>query len=360
MKRASVVLFGVLLLFSPRLNAQCGYPTMDNLDDMLMIYANLSDSTGAADAEHDIEMLMSGYLNPFMWIISHTSTNNWYNTAETHELMGFDVNIGVSLVWTPSKFNEFLVNDTTLKRVNVTFPKKLDSAYLISSVPTVMGDMFTTPNFQTKDNRYSYNGLPGTSLKRRFGFGAIPMPVVQGGVGMPQNTDLKFKFTPPLTYGNGTVLLYMAGIGAMHNLSQYFGSIGDLDELMVSGFAGYTNFFMRTRLSDKNLIPSQKGKFNFHSVTAQLVASNPISVVTIYGGIGITYTNMRFRILGEYNTDFDITTFELKDPVDFRDHLFFPKGTLGARAGFGAITINADYSYQRFHALNMGLGFTFN
>ncbi|MDH5602988.1 MAG: hypothetical protein OEY51_03590 [Cyclobacteriaceae bacterium] len=356
--RITVVLsLCVWLVFQGKVLAQCGFPTMDNLDDVLKIYANSPDSTNSG-AREDVEKILSGYLDPLVWAVNSGSANSWYNTAKTHEMFGFDVNASVSIAWVPMKDYGYLLNDTSLNTVNVVYPPR-GSVEEDTRLSTFMGDI-ETPVFQSKDGRYTYNGIPGTGLKRRFGLGVIPLPVLQGGVGLPSGTDVKIRLSPPIMFGNRDVLLYLGGIGVMHDISQYLNLKDDFEDMSISGFAGYTMLNMRTRLSDQPFDFSQVSRFNFHSITSQVVASLPVSIVTIYSGLGATYTNMRFRILGEYNIDNDPTTFELKDPVDFSKFHIYPKATAGAMLKFSVITVSLDYSFQRYHALTFGVGYTVN
>jgi len=55
----------------------------------------------------DANKLFQAYLQPYAFALGDGLNNNWYSTAKTHSLFGFDLTIGVSGVQIPNDSKTF-------------------------------------------------------------------------------------------------------------------------------------------------------------------------------------------------------------------------------------------------------------
>jgi hypothetical protein len=104
---------------------------------------------------NDLQTLANGYIKPFGYGFSAGLGNNWYNTAATHKVLGFDITVGASGVFTPSSDKTFSLSGLQkLTAVNSsdktapTFGGKGDGVDLILR-QTVNGTSQTITQFRT-------------------------------------------------------------------------------------------------------------------------------------------------------------------------------------------------------------------
>src|SRR5688572_6194464 len=118
----------------------------------------------------------------------------------------------------------------------------------------------------------------------------MPAPVVNMGIGLPWNTDLKFRFATSGSLSD-EVDFSLWGIGVMHDIKQHIPGIKALP-FDLSGFFGYTHMGIEAILDD----PSQKGEFVVNATTIQGLISKKISVLTFYGGMGFNFSKTTLKV----------------------------------------------------------------
>ena len=296
--------------------------------------------------KRDVTNYLEGYLNPMMKGVGFGLANGWFATSETHQLGGFDFSITMTAAHVPGKDSNFTI----------------DSLYSVTPInlqefPTIMGDL-STPRFSHNNTGSEISGMPGTDMEQAVGARMIPLPMIQLGVGLIKKTDLKIRFIPKIQDSYTGVSFNLMGLGVMHNLSQYIPGAEDFS-FNLSGFAGFTKMKVNADLSAAR-DNSQTAEFNVYSSTLQVVASQDISIVTLYTNIGASNANLGLDVKGQYSTDGDTATLEIEDPLNLRFHAFTPKLGLGAKVNFVLMTFNLDYSFQKYGTLTAGIGFTLN
>ncbi|HET9053693.1 MAG TPA: DUF6588 family protein, partial [Cyclobacteriaceae bacterium] len=320
-----------LLLLSIVITAVTPAVAQEDMDDLL--------KGSVADAEY----LTSGYISPMLKAFGTGLNAGWNNTAKPHKTLGFDLTITVSPVFIPSSDKTYTVDNSKLSEIQLQDAGPDGKG----SVPTIFGKDERSTYYFTDDPSETFDGPPGLDLKKNIGLNALPMPMVQLGVGIYKNTDLKFRFVPQRDFGDFKVSLF--GIGVLHDVKQWIPGL-KLMPFDLSGFVGFTKFKFEAGLEE----PGQVAAFDITATTIQGLISKKISVLTVYGGAGYNISNSSVNLKGTYELDEDGTT--VTDPFSISAKASGPRVTAGFRLKLAVITLHADYTLQKYSTLTAGFG----
>ncbi len=303
------------------------------------------------------KILMGEYIAPLMKATSLGLNQGWYNTAKPHKTLGFDLTVSVSGMKIPDSDKFFNVENLGLTH----FSLNQDSPDY-PNAPTIFGGEREPEYLYRSDpddpsTEETFTGPPGLDLKENIKTNMWPVPIVNLGIGLPKNTDLKVRFVPSVDIGsNGSFKMW--GVGVMHDVKQYIPGI-KLLPFDLSGFFGYTKLDLRYSLADNNINgENQRGELGMSATTIQAVVSKKFAVLTIYGGFGYNIARSNLAVRGTYDINDDGDTndsFEV-NPVELDFSASGLRGTAGLRLKLAVITLHADYTLQKYKALNVGFG----
>jgi hypothetical protein len=327
--------------------------------------------------EEDASKLMQAYLEPAVKSMSFGMTGGWYNTAKPHKSLGFDIGVTANLAFIPTSENYFNPDDLDLSSTtfdgNTTNPGK--------GAPTFFGPKDETQYTSTYSydpdgsgplppvpQSITYSGPEGLDVKDAIGFAATPVPMIQLGIGVIKNTDIKIRFVnsgmigsiiPNVDIENSEFNIF--GIGVMHDIKQHIKGIKllpfDLSALVAYNSVSGTTDLSNTDTGDARPdSPDGELDYKFNSWVLQALISKKISVLTGYAGVGYNIVNTTVDVNGEYVIDPNNPDFVLTDPVaiDYRNNSL--RLTLGMRLKFGPVYFNGDYTLQKYNTLSLGLG----
>ena len=177
------------------------------------------------------------------------------------------------------------------------------------------------------------------------------------GIGLAKNTDLKIRFVPSINIGDdGSFKMW--GVGVMHDVKQWIPGI-KLLPFDLSGFFGYTRFDLNYDLTDGEITgENQRGELSMSATTIQAVISKKIAVLTVYGGVGynIAKSNLALKGTFDINDDGDTADNFETNPLEMDFSASGLRATAGLRVKLAVITLHADYTVQKYKALNVGFG----
>ena len=179
---------------------------------------------------------------------------------------------------------------------------------------------------------------------------AMPLPMIQAGIGLIKNTAIDIRYMPMLNVGKSgdkSIKVNLFGVGLKHDILQWIPAIGDAIPMSLSLQGGYTT--LNTELK----IYEQEVSLNTKATTINLVASKRLLMFTGYAGIGYNSSTTSFSA----DADFELSgiKFEEKVQMDFES-----KNNLRANVGFRfnitLVTIQADYTFSEYPTATLGLG----
>ena len=314
--------------------------------------------------KEDASKLIGAYISPLINATSYGMTSGWYHTAKAHKTLGFDLGVTVSAAFTPSSDDTFTPSALGLKVLTLTSPSGPNA-----TAPTIFGAKTPTTYTGVYDpdgagpipgKAVTVNGPEGLDFRNKIGFSAVPVPMIQLGIGIVKSTDLKIRFVPEQKQGSST--FSMIGFGVMHDVKQHIPGLKKLP-FDLSMLVAYNSVSGSTSLINTNpldAIPDNTdGKLNYklNSWVVQALISKKVSVLTFYAGLGYGTVNSTVNVLGTYTIDPNPLFPKLVDPFSTEYSNKSVKLTAGLRLKLGPVYFNGDYTLQKYNALTVGFGF---
>ncbi|MEQ9404260.1 MAG: hypothetical protein RIM99_11770 [Cyclobacteriaceae bacterium] len=302
--------------------------------------------------EGDYNELMKRYMEPAFLGFGYGLNSGWYNTAKPHKLLGFDITPTLTMAFVPTKNQFFTINDADFQSFNLNPNSPTNQAPTLFG-PNLPADELPLLDYTNNGNTVSLSTPTGLGLKEGdVPFNAVPTGMVQVGVGLFKNTEMKLRVIPTQVFkdnGDKVAEFGMFGIGFMHDLKQWVPGFKQLP-LDVSGFVGWNKINTKFFLDPNN--PDQVAEFNTSGFTLQGLVSKQLSILTVFGGVGIATTKTDFTLKGSYDTEGGT----LVNPVNFDFASGGPRINLGFRLKLLILTLHADYAIQKYSTLTLGVG----
>lgn len=286
----------------------------------------------------------------------YSSNAGWYNTAKVHKKLGIDLSLRLNASFVPSSEQIFSVTDLDYISTEAI------------NLPTIAGEsrqenlIITIPSDENLPEMTTTIKSP-KGIKSRLPLGAIPAPVLQLGIGIPFDTEIIIRYSPE--YHRRGIDMSLKGIGVKHNLLQYFGPI-DKFPLNVSAFASFSKMKIDYDIQSFSSLEGsgQVAQFSLNNYNLLLLASLDVLVVNFYGGIGLTGGSSSFKMLGQYDLEYQTQSNipiqrTLKDPIDMNFKASDFQTTLGAKFKFLIFSAFIDFTFQEYNTLSAGISANF-
>ena len=279
------------------------------------------------------EKLLEAYFSPMAESFGSGLNNGWYNTAKPHSLGGFDLTFTLNTVIIPNAAESFKIGNE--------FGGVFTSTETEAS--SIFGSFDGTPMTYTNSNTSTdvdFN-MPGG-----FKTPALPLPMIQAGIGLIKNTAIDIRYMPMLNVGNNfNVNLF--GIGLKHDLLQWIPAAGDAIPMSLSLQGGYTTLNTELKISE------QEVSLNTKATTINLVASKRLLMFTGYAGIGYNSSTTSFTA----ETEFELSGIQFDERIEmgFESKNNF-RSNVGLRLNIALVTIQADYTFSEYPTSTLGLG----
>ena len=283
------------------------------------------------------EKLIEAYFTPMAESFGAALNSGWYNTAKPHSLGGFDLTFTLNTVIIPNSTKSFSIDDMT-REFGEVFSSKHDE-----EIQTIFGEGGNHQMIYTNSNTeidVDFEMPGGIKVP------AMPLPMIQAGIGLIKNTAIDIRYMPMLNIGDiGKVNLF--GVGVKHDLLQWIPGIGDAIPMSLSIQGGYTT--LNTELE----VASQKVSLNTKATTINLVASKKLLMVTGYAGLG--YNSSKTTFATAANFDLGGVEFNEEVEMDFESNNNL-RANIGLRLNITLITIQADYTFAKYPTATLGVG----
>jgi len=313
----------------------------------------------------DANTYLKNYMAPAFTGLGFGMNGGWYQTAKPHNTFGFDLTVSLIASKVPDvdRFFTFRNSDYT----NFFYAQGNEV-----QVPTIFGPNETSTvlpqisvrDFTDQDNDGSFDeenlrftapgglGLTEGELGEILPFNAVPVPMIQLGVGLIKNTDLKVRYIPTQNIEDDAQLSLL-GFGLMHDITQWLPG-EKIFPLSLSFFAGYTQLESEIYLNDDR---TQSMTLKANSFLAQIVASKKFFLFLVpYVGLGYSTSNSNFGLLGTYETDVET----LVDPISFEYRNSGFRTNIGLTLDFAIFNFNAEYAIQEYDTFSVGFGISIN
>lgn len=320
-------------------------------------------------AGEDASLLAENYLNPAITGLMSGMNSGWYSTAKTHKKLGFDITIGMSASFTPSKgqmfefvssqYNYLSVSDGDSELPTILSENESVTIFDVS-IPTLSGD-FKVGSFS----------MPG-GVANDLAINAVPTTFVQFALGLPFKTEVNLRYVPNVNY-DSKVKGSSMGIGIQHDLTQYFGLLGKLP-FSIAVMGAYSKANIEYAINNSNLssgisVTNGLASFKLDTWTVQALGSLDLKILTFYAGLGYNSGTSNFDVDGDYTLSYDVQdsnqnvvgtlTENISDPINLVFSSAGTRATIGARLNLLFFKIFADYTIQEYNTASAGIAFSF-
>lgn len=318
-------------------------------------YAQIDFDTFLEAGIEDANTLLESYMEPAFVGFGIGMNSGWYNTAKPHKFLGFDLNLSISAAKVPDSKQFFTFRDSDYSNVRLSNPSD-------NRLPTLFGPnlgaddlpelTFLDPG--TGQELVRITGPTGLGIDEDLPINAVPVPMIQLGVGLFKGTEVKLRYIPEQNFDDngeeqGSVKLF--GIGVMHDIK----SLLPADKLLpfdLSLFVGYTALTSNVYV---DAAAGQFAEFDASALTAQVVASKKLAIFTAFAGVGYAKSDIDFGLKGNYTTE--TTTYT--DPINFNFSNSGLRANVGFRLRLLIFNISGEYAIQEYNTYTLGFGVGF-
>ncbi|CAN5293103.1 hypothetical protein BH09BAC3_BH09BAC3_18010 [soil metagenome] len=353
------------MIFLIVLASQCAFAQQNQIAKFFPAAA--VPSGGAAN----VQGLVAGFIRPIGEDFGALANNGWYSTAENHKKWGFDLQVTMNTIFANSDTKTFPTPAlNTLTYLGTTSGST-------APAPTAYGAETEIPRYRFDaglNSPLQFIGPGGGNISKDVPVGSLVVPTITGGIGLFANTDIRFRYTPNVKFGDTELKNW--GVGIMHDIKQHIPGI-KMAPFSLSLLLAYSQLTATTNLgglygtsvSSPTSYSGQEGIGETKGYTAQILVSKSLSVITFYAGIGYNSSTTTYDITGSYYVDKASigggATVPLLAPVTLTNpfHQDFTvsgfRATGGIRFKLGPILLNGDYtSLTGKGMLTAGFGFT--
>ena len=316
----------------------------------------------------DVATYLDYYLTPMFQSFSYGMNSGWYNTAKPHSSLGFDLTFSLNLAMVPKGEDMFLFQNSEYSNIRLQSGSQAE-------VATLFGPDESGSNLEVVDDNVvlSTFGAPGGLGISDYtaGFMAMPAPTLNLGLGIIKNTEIKIRYVPDVSKD---VDYSLWGVGIMHDWGQWIPVINKLP-IDLSVFGAYSKLSL-TRIFEETGIESngteQGIQYDQTGLTLEALVSKKLSVLTVYGGLGINTVKTETSLLGTWVIDSDDYTPVNPPPGYVPPTTIINEGdikldtdgssfhaTIGLRLKLAVFTIHGQYAYNGYNTLSAGLGLSF-
>ena len=286
------------------------------------------------------EDLLKGYAQPFVTAFGTGLSTGLFHTANSHDLLGFDLGVRVMYIDIPSSAHYFRGTALVCSLASgdlVYYDVELDS------MPTILGpeDNLEIP---TTGNAV---GIP-PYIPGGFNLSGVPFVIPQLNIGLPIGLEvairyLPFSFTSP--YSNEGMSIYFLGVGAKLGINK----LPFLQAVPVPIDIAVGAAYQKSNLKD-----SEGNTIVFTNTwNLQLLASKRLTLFEPFVGVGLENTIAHFHYEFKYtipDTINDIPT-DLSLTMHSQNHY---RAMVGCTFYFGPVFLHYDYNivpYSTHHGI---------
>lgn len=328
----------------------------------------------------DSNLLLENYLKPYTNGFGANLNTGWNNSARPYRTLGFDLRLSATLAFVPSSDEAFDVAhlEQHFQQLELFSPSGITPTIAGDDVSGArVGQMYTHPVTGQQDELFSFELPQGTGVP------IVPAAMIQGTIGIPNDTDISLRLVPSVTSPNVDGQVSLFGIGAKHGLNQWIpgGTVLPIDISLQVGYTRF-NFDIETNVrpeseTDNNIRDDysadewndQRFELSSSGYTANLLVGRNLPILSVFAGVGFQSSTTEIATKGSYpvtvpNENFDPDsspqTKAIEALVDPFNISVDGDNSIHALAGFrirlGFIALSGSYTISDYPVANVGIG----
>ncbi len=290
----------------------------------------------------DANALGQAYLQPYGEMLGVNLNGGWYNSANVHKVLGFDVMFSATYTTVPTGGKSFDANGIDLKNISPSGD---------GITPTMAGKPSQEQSFYLNDdsNKNDILTIKGSDLN------FFVSPMLQAAVGLPFHTEIIGRFMPKVDMMDyGKVSLW--GLGVKHSIKDYIPFVKRVPMLQLSVLGAYTNF--GSSLNVEYGDDSGDLEIGANAYSARLLAGLNFPVICLYTGMGYGSTSSNVDVKGTFSgipgEDSPFT-----NPISLAYNTDGFDFNVGMRLRLAIFAIYVDYTVGNYSVITAGVGLNF-
>lgn len=296
-----------------------------------------------SDFIDDVLVIGGRFSEPAAEGAAYQASAGWFSSAVPLEKWDFRISLHGNALFVPSDKKEFHLSNSDLKILKIQGAENADlptafggaSSVILKGEIKIGGQTIAEPEFQAIEG---------------IGRNYVPHAFLQAAVGVSAGTEITVRAMPEVTIDGVTASTY--GLGAKHNLSQYFGYVYPEDFQLAVG-ASYSKLKVGYEFEPKGaeeVVVLDKIDVDANLFMAELIGSKRWGIFELFGAAGAMNSNFSYTFGGTGEVDL------VNTQVDkLEDSKMQFKGDLGFNLHFGRFRLSSMATLGDFFNANVGL-----
>ena len=295
------------------------------------------------------EDITSAYTRPMEEGLMYGLTGGWYHSAKVKDKWKFSLSLVSNGTFVPNEKRSHTINVDNYDNLAI------NNGSGIIEIPTILGStnssIVLTLLHQTGD--FDFEVPSGIGL---LDLNMLPAPFLQASLGLPEGTELKVRFFPKVTIDQAKIGLF--GLGVQHEFSRWFKGLKE-SNISLSALVAYTNLNGDYSLNNDGVVSGENHHLNYrlNSVLGELIASTNFPIYNVYAGVGYVTADTNTALKGSYDLNLPNRTLSFQDPFDMQNSISGIRASIGGTIRISWFMLNADYTFQGYNNLSIGLNF---
>lgn len=319
-----------------------------------MLRAQQNVSALLASGIHDAKLFTYSYFEPASQGAMYSISNGWYHSANVKKPLRFDVKIVGNVSFVDKEHHKFRLNAVDYEHL------RFADGSLSKEVSTAFGQ--NDPEIEVYVDYETLTGTEREYFNLPDGFGEmgtklIPNAFIQASIGVFKGTEIKGRYFPSVKYDDLETSFY--GGALQHEFTSWIPG-SDLLPFAVSGIVAYTHLDASYDFTKTELIEGENQliKANLNTWMFAAIVSTKLPIINFYGGLGYVKGTSNIDLKGTYHIQTGVIQNEtVVDPFGIEHEIGGIKADLGMSLKFGFFRLNADYSFQKYQNVSVGIGF---
>ncbi len=295
------------------------------------------------------EALTEAYVNPLSEGLMYGITAGWYNSAVADNKWSVDLSLITNGSFIPSEKLTSTLDLSTIENLSVA------GGGNTVELPTILGGTDTSVTLIATLNGQDYEfeaptgiGLADVSL--------LPTVFLQSSVGMPFYTEAVVRFIPKIDVDNVGAGIF--GLGLKNEVSRWF-SNGEPTKIAVSALLAFNTLDVDYKLQQGQIVTGTNHRLeaNLDTWLFEAIASTNNPIYNGYIGLGYITGNANYDMKGTYTINNQVQDITFVDPFSIENNVDGIRLNIGGKIRMGWFSVNADYTFQGYNNLSVGLNF---
>ena len=317
-------------------------------------------------AQNDLQvLLLSGledsrtfaedYLRPGTEAAIYNLSSGWYHTAEVKKPLRFEISIVGNASLQLSDHQSFFLDTDQYNNLEFTdgaSGREVATVFGTNAEGIEVESVYTSSSGEEKVSVFELPGGIGETDINYF-----PLAFLQARLGIFKGTEIKARYFPKINYNDVEAGLF--GAALQHEITSWVPG-ADLWPVSVAGLVGYTQMKGQYDYTNQDRVEGENQilKTTINSWIYSAIVSTKIPFFNVHGGIGYASGSSTTEMRGTYEI-FDGETGEtlliVENPIKVDHELGDLVGSLGVSFKLGILKLSADYNFQEYEVVKVGV-----